>query len=77
MGLNCFDVVSCAGDGGGENEGHRGIHAHFENLLPGYVRTRCIPHIAWRKRDQAIKASGVDLKALASYLSDGGHLEQA
>ena len=71
MGLNCFDVVSCTGDGGGENEGHQGIHAHFENLTPGYVRRRCIPHIAWRTCDQAIKASGLDLKALAAYLSDG------
>ena len=71
VGLNCFDVVSCTGDGGGENEGHQGIHAHFENLSPGYVRRRCIPHIAWRTCDQAIKASGLDLKALAAYLSDG------
>ena len=71
VGLNCFDVVSCTGDGGGENEGQQGIHAHFENLSPGYVRRRCLPHIAWRTCDQAIKASGLDLKALAAYLFEG------
>ena len=62
VGMNCFDVVPCAGDGGGENEGHHGIHAHFADLSPGGVRRRCVPHVAWRTCDQAIKASGVDLK---------------
>ena len=71
VGLNCFDVVSCTGDGGGENEGSSGIHAHFEDLNPGYVRRRCLPHIAWRVCDQAIKAAGLDFKALAAYLTDG------
>ena len=71
VGLNCFDVVSCTGDGGGENEGQQGIHAYFENLSPGYVRRRCLPHIAWRTCDQAIGASGLGLKALAAYLSEG------
>ena len=64
IGLNCYDVVSGTGDGGGENEGHTGIHSHFENLSPGYVRRRCLPHIAWRTADQAIRASGLDYKAL-------------
>ena len=46
VGLNCFDVCSGTGDGGGENEGSSGVHAYFENLNPGYVRRRCIPHIS-------------------------------
>ena len=71
VGLNSFDVVSCTGDGGGENEGHQGIHAHFENLNPGYVRRRCLPHIAWRTCDMAIRASSLDYKALAAYLVEG------
>ena len=29
LGLNCFDVVSGTGDGGGENEGQQGVHAYF------------------------------------------------
>ena len=70
-GLNCYDVASGTGDGGGENEGHQGVHAHFENLSPGYVRRRCLPHISWRTCDMAIRASGLDYKALAAYLVDG------
>ena len=46
VGLNSYDVVAGTGDGGGENEGSSGIHSHFENLSPGYVRHRCLPHIA-------------------------------
>ena len=71
VGLNCFDVVSCTGDGGGENEGSQGVHAYFENLSSGYVRRRCLPHIAWRTSDMAIRASGLDYKALAAYLVEG------
>lgn len=70
-GLNCYDVVSGTGDGGGENEGHHGVHAHFENLNPGYARRRCLPHISWRTGDMAIRASDLDYKALAAYLVDG------
>ena len=71
VGLNTFDVVAGTGDGGGENEGHQGVHAHFENLNPGYVRHRCLPHIAWRTADQAISASGLSYKNLAAYLVEG------
>ena len=71
VGLNCWDVVSCTGDGGGENEGSQGVHAHFETLSPGYVRRRCLPHIAWRTADMAIRASGLDYKALAAYFVEG------
>ena len=71
IGLNGFDVVGCTGDGGGENEGLQGIHAYFENLETGYVRRRCLPHMSWRTCDLAIKASGLDFKALAAYFCDG------
>ena len=71
VGLNCFDVCSGTGDGGGENEGSSGVHAYFENLNPGYVRRRCIPHISWRTCDTAIRASSLDYKALAAYLCEG------
>ena len=71
LGLNCFDVVSGTGDGGGENEGHNGVHAHFEGLNPGYVRRRCLPHIAWRTCDVAIKTSGLQYKPLAAYMVEG------
>ena len=60
VGLNCYDVVTCTGDGGGENEGSSGVHAHFEDLCPGYVRRRCLLHIAWRTCDMAIRTSGLD-----------------
>ena len=71
VGLNGFDVVSGTGDGGGENEGSQGVHAYFENLCPGYVRRRCLPHIAWRTCDVAIRASGLNYRALAAYMTEG------
>ena len=71
LGLNCFGVTSGTGDGGGENEGHAGVHAYFEDLNPGYVRRRCLPHISWRTCDCAIRASGLKYKALAAYLAEG------
>ena len=71
VGLNSYDVVACTGDGGGENEGVHGVHAHFEDLSPGYVRHRCLPHIAWRTADMAIRASNLDYKTLAAYLVEG------
>ena len=72
VGLNCYDAVAGTGDGGGENEGSSGVHQHFENLSPGYVRRRCLPHLAWRTADMAIRAAGgLDYKSLAAYLVDG------
>ena len=71
LGLSGFDIVSGVGDGGGENEGSSGVHSYFENLSPGYVRRRCLPHIAWRTCDQAIKEAGLDYKTLAAHFSEG------
>ena len=71
LGLNCYDVCSGTGDGGGENEGQHGVHAYFENLSPGYVRRRCLSHIAWRTCDVAIRVSSLSYKTLVSYLTDG------
>ena len=59
------------GDGGGENEGHLGVHAHFENLNPGYVRHRCLPHISWRTSDVAIRTSALNYRSFAAYLNEG------
>ena len=47
------------------------MHAYFENLNPGYVRRRCLPHIAWRTCDQAIEASALRYRKLAAYLVEG------
>ena len=71
VGLSCYDVVAATGDGGGENEGACGIHQHFEDLSPGYVRRRCLPHIAWRTADKAIRSSGLDYRALCAYFVEG------
>ena len=71
LGLSTYDIIAGTGDGGGENEGSSGIHSHFENLCPGYVRHRCLPHIAWRTMDMAIRASDLDYKALCAYFTDG------
>ena len=71
VGLNAFDVVAGTGDGGGENEGHMGVHANFENLNPGYVRHRCLPHISWRTSDVAIRTSALNYRSFAAYLNEG------
>ena len=48
LGVSSADIVSGTGDRGGENEGFdEGLHAHFEQHQPGYVRRRCLNHIAW------------------------------
>ena len=54
LGLSTHDVVAGVGDGGGENEGETGAQHSFEEESSGYVRRRCLPHIAWRAADQAI-----------------------
>ena len=45
--------------------------AYFENLNPGYVCQRCIPHMYGRTCDLEIRVSGLDYKALAAYLCEG------
>ena len=49
----------------------QGVHQHFDGQNPGYVRRRCLPLIAWRTGDQAIKASGLDYRGIATYLVEG------
>ncbi len=71
VGLNSFGMVSGTGDGGGEDEGSRGIHEHLENMSPWCARRRRVPHMAWRTCGPAIKATRVDLKGFAACLSDG------
>ena len=74
LGLSRYDCVNMVGDGGGENEGQaRGIHAIMEAEVPGYVRRRCLGHLAWRVAD-AVIAEVPDykvLKRLAEYLGEG------
>ena len=75
VGLNTYDVVAGVGDGGGENEGETGIHRSFELENASYVRRRCLPHIAWRTADQAIKEalslSDLNYRGILTYLREG------
>ena len=74
LGLNAYDITSGTGDGGGENEGEQGLHAQLEALSPGYVRRRCVAHIAWRTADQALAEAlhmNLDYKPLCAYLTEG------
>ena len=68
-----YDVCNVVGDGGGENEGGAGIHATMEADVPGYVRRRCLGHMAWRTADALLNEweQHSDIKALCSYLCDG------
>jgi hypothetical protein len=55
VGLSRYDVMSMVGDGGGENEGTpQGMHNILEEDVPGYVRRRCLGHMAWRVADNII-----------------------
>ena len=75
LGLSTHDVVAGVGDGGGENEGESGIHHSFEEESCGYVRRRCLPHIAWRAADQAIgmalSLSDLNYRGIITYLREG------
>ena len=71
LGLNNFDVTAGTRDAGGKKEGHKGVHAYFLDLEPGYVRRRCIPHISWRTCDVAIRVSSFYHKALTTNLVEG------
>ena len=62
------------GQGGGENEGVNGVHRHFEDRNPNYVRRRCFCHLPWRVADQGLAVAERDhnrLKALSEYFHDG------
>ena len=74
LGLHRHDVVCGVGDGGGENEAqYNGVHATFEDAVPGYVRRRCLGHMAWRVADATLAAvpEYARIKKLAEYLGDG------
>ena len=75
LGLSTHDVVAGVGDGGGENEGETGVHHSFEEESGGYVRKRCLPHIAWRVADQAIvqalSLSELNYRGIIAYLREG------
>ena len=74
VGLSRHDVVCGVGDGGGENEGqYNGTHAILEEVVPGYVRRRCLGHLAWRVADACLNAMPeyTRIKKLAEYLGDG------
>ena len=47
-GLYRTECVAGVTDGGGENEGHAGVHAVYESTGDAYVRHRCFGHLAWR-----------------------------
>ena len=68
------DLVSGTGDGGGENEGSGGVHSLIEAESSGYIRRRCLGHLAWRVADAGIAEMGPshkDMPKLSSYLRDG------
>ena len=74
IGLSRFDVVSMTGDGGAENEGMvNGMHALLEAQVPGYVRRRCLGHLAWRCADAVIAGipDYADIKKICEYFSKG------
>ena len=66
LGGSPFDVVACTGDGGGDNEGIQGMHAHFEDMHECYVRRMCLPHISWMACDQSVRSSELDCNALSA-----------
>ena len=72
-GMSRYEVFNVVGDGGGENEGSSGIHATMETEVPGYVRRRCLGHVAWRVADAMLDEwdQYSDVKTLCSYMSDG------
>ena len=74
LGLSRYDVVSLVGDGGGENEGlFQGMHKILEDDVPGFVRRRCLGHLAWRVADAviAVVPAYKQIKKLAEYLGSG------
>jgi hypothetical protein len=68
------DIISGTGDGGGENEGKHGIHAHYEAESGLYVRRRGLEHIAWTVCKSGLEEAGAltqDLCIVAAYLHEG------
>ena len=75
IGLGRYDVFSGSGGGGGEHEGANGIHAAFEEAVPGYVRRRCLAHISWRSAEAGFPKMGSVREgwtAISRHLHDGG-----
>ena len=74
IGLGRCDCVSGTGDGGMGNEGAQGIHSLLEESVPGYVRRRCLAHIAWRAAEKGFPSMGTvreGWKAIANHLHKG------
>ena len=74
VGLSRYDVVAMTGDGGAENEGlAQGMHATLEADVPGYVRKRCLGHLAWRVADAVIAEipSYTEVKKVCEYVGNG------
>ena len=68
------DIVNGTTDGGGENEGHAGVHRFIELLNPSYVRRRCMLHLSWRVADAGIRViveQGRNHVDISTYLRDG------
>ena len=74
LGYLIEDTVSASSDGGGENEGQSGLHAHLMHRIPSFVPRRALDHIGWRVTDKGIAQLGQrhdGTKAIATYLKDG------
>ena len=74
IGLSRYDVVGMTGDGGAENEGLlQGMHATLEADVPGYVRKRCLGHMAWRVADAVIAEIPLytKVKKICEYIGNG------
>ena len=73
FGVSSEECCAGVGDGGGENEGCSGVHAHIESRQPSYVRRRCLLHLPWRVADQGLIEMGAlheETKAISTYIHD-------
>ena len=74
LGLSRYDIKNMVGDGGAENEGLlHGMHAILESDVPGYVRRRCLGHMAWRVADAIIEdiPHDTEVKKVCEYIHKG------
>lgn len=74
IGCSLADLVSGSTDGGGENEGKDGVHAHIEEHCPLYVRRRGLEHLSWNFCSAGLNASGdlcTGYRDLCTYLREG------